>query len=77
MCERYRETLTKGTRNLREKFRLRSGAVSDLSAKAREVGAGVVRAIERMSVDAGAGPSDNRYASCLCAVQCRRLPAAG
>lgn len=54
---RYRETLTKSTRSFREKLRLRGGTVADISAKAREVGAGVVRAIERMS-DPGPSSSD-------------------
>eukprot|EP00850_Spirogloea_muscicola_P006080 SM000028S10174 [mRNA] locus=s28:866943:870355:+ [translate_table: standard] len=49
---RYRETLSKSTRSFRERLRLRSTAVADLSARAREMSAGVMRAFERPPVDA-------------------------
>eukprot|EP00850_Spirogloea_muscicola_P011949 SM000076S21770 [mRNA] locus=s76:161980:165413:- [translate_table: standard] len=49
---RYRETLSKSTRSFRERLRLRSTAVADLSARAREMSAGVMRAFERPPVEA-------------------------
>eukprot|EP00246_Nothoceros_aenigmaticus_P007990 TRINITY_DN2241_c0_g1_i2.p1 TRINITY_DN2241_c0_g1~~TRINITY_DN2241_c0_g1_i2.p1 ORF type:complete len:401 (-),score=60.56 TRINITY_DN2241_c0_g1_i2:447-1649(-) len=48
---RYRESFTKTTRGFREKLRARNGAMADLGARAREVSAGVVRALERMSLE--------------------------
>eukprot|EP00897_Mesotaenium_endlicherianum_P000731 jgi/Mesen1/10659/ME000009S10451 len=52
---RAKENFSKGTRSFRERLRLRSGTVADFSAKAREVGATVARAFERIS-----DPSDPR-----------------
>ena len=37
------------TKSIRDKLQLRNGAVADLSARAREVGAGVVRVLERIA----------------------------
>lgn len=50
---RYKETLTKSTKGFRERLRTRGGLMQDLGARAREMSAGVVRAIERMSVEPG------------------------
>eukprot|EP00271_Cylindrocystis_brebissonii_P009543 TRINITY_DN244_c0_g1_i1.p1 TRINITY_DN244_c0_g1~~TRINITY_DN244_c0_g1_i1.p1 ORF type:complete len:528 (+),score=157.59 TRINITY_DN244_c0_g1_i1:98-1585(+) len=55
---RYRETLTKGTQNLREKIGLRSGAVLDFTVKAREVGVGVVKALEKIAAEVGTSIQD-------------------
>lgn len=48
---RYKETFTKTTRGFREKLRTRNNTMTDLGARAREVSAGVVRALERMSLE--------------------------
>lgn len=46
---KYRDSLSKTTRGLRERLRLRNGAIAELGARAREVSAGVVRALEQIS----------------------------
>lgn len=43
--------MTKSTRGFRERLRTRSGVMQDLGARAREMSAGVVRALERMSLE--------------------------
>lgn len=50
---RYKESLTKSTKGFRERLRTRGGIMQDIGARAREVSAGVVRALERMSVEPG------------------------
>jgi E3 ubiquitin-protein ligase RHF len=50
---RCKETLTKSTKGFRERLRTRGGIMQDLGARAREVSAGVARAIERMSIEPG------------------------
>ncbi|KAG6557979.1 hypothetical protein Mapa_000158 [Marchantia paleacea] len=56
---RYRESLTKTTRGFRERLRVRNGAMADLGARAREVSAGVVRALERISLESADKNRDN------------------
>lgn len=48
---RYKETFSKTTRGFRERLRARNNAMTDLGARAREVSAGVVRALERISLE--------------------------
>ncbi|KAL3689653.1 hypothetical protein R1sor_015962 [Riccia sorocarpa] len=56
---RYKESLTKTTRGFRERLRARNGAMADLGARAREVSAGVVRALERISIESADKNRDN------------------
>jgi hypothetical protein len=60
---RYKETLTKNTRGFRERLRTRSGLMQDLGARARELSAGVVRALERVSIEAATARQDLPHAS--------------
>lgn len=53
VSHRYKESLTKSTKGFRERLRTRGGIMQDLGARAREMSAGVVRAIERMSIEPG------------------------
>lgn len=48
---RYRESLTRTTKGFKERLRVRNGTMAELGTRAREVTAGVVRAIERMSLE--------------------------
>jgi hypothetical protein len=58
MYFRYKESLTKSTKGFRERLRTRGGIMQDLGARAREMSAGVVRAIERMSVESATDHPD-------------------
>ncbi|KAG0590963.1 hypothetical protein KC19_1G139000 [Ceratodon purpureus] len=55
---RYKESLTKSTKGFRERLRTRGGLMQDIGARAREVSAGVVRAIERMSIEPATDRAD-------------------
>lgn len=57
---RCKESLTKSTKGFRERLRTRGGLMQDIGARAREMSAGVVRAIERMSVEPGTDGRPNR-----------------
>jgi hypothetical protein len=48
---RCKESLSKTTRGFRERLRMRSGTMADIGARAREVSAGVVRVLERISLE--------------------------
>ncbi|XP_002976125.2 E3 ubiquitin-protein ligase RHF2A [Selaginella moellendorffii] len=49
---RYKESFTKTTKSFRDKLRMRNGStMADFGARAREVSAGMVRALERISVE--------------------------
>lgn len=50
---RYKESLTKSTKGFRERLRIRGGIMQDLGARARDMSAGVARALERRSVEPG------------------------
>lgn len=55
---RYKESLSKSTKGFRERLRTRGGIMQDLGARAREMSAGMARALERMSVETGTDRSD-------------------
>lgn len=50
--------MTKSTKGFRERLRTRGGLMQDIGARAREVSAGVVRALERMSIEPATDQQD-------------------
>ncbi|CAK9868516.1 unnamed protein product [Sphagnum jensenii] len=61
---RYKESLSKSTKSFRERLHMRNGTMADIGARAREVSAGMVRVLERMSLEPlekqqGAPPSSD------------------
>lgn len=57
---RYKETLSKTTRGFKDKFRARNNSMNDIGARAREVSANWIRALERISIEpSGKGREEN------------------